>query len=274
MSSLQRKGIGVAASQKYEDMLLSVGGQQHHPVSLGQGSALAMRASALMHARSAQRWAPSCCLLQQSWMHTDMDHSILLSVVQPVGAEAAADIDKDLGRTFPSMRRFATAEGQDTLRRVLRAYAALDPEVRSCGCAQAFCLGAHSNRRAVCACNVVGALPTWASQQSCCLLALSSRRHVCLRTLTGALSVAHTVGAMLCAHNRRRGVCMRTATCSRCDLAGAGPTCQQRTGERRRLCATERAHMRCCRACSTVRLQARSVACIGHAHCTVPLCMC
>jgi hypothetical protein len=36
MSSLQRKGIGVAASQKYEDMLLSVGGQQQHPVSLAQ----------------------------------------------------------------------------------------------------------------------------------------------------------------------------------------------------------------------------------------------
>lgn len=133
-----------------------------------------------------------------------MDHSILLSVVQPVGAEAAADIVKDLGRTFPSMRRFATAEGQDTLRRVLRAYAALDPEVRSCGCAQAFCLGAHSSRRAVCACNVVGALPTWASQQSCCLLALSSRRHVCLRTLTGALSA--------CAHSGRDAVCAQPQT--------------------------------------------------------------
>jgi hypothetical protein len=69
--------------------------------------------------------------LQQSCLHTDTQRSILLSVVQPVGTEAAADIDKDLGRTFPSMRRFATAEGQDTLRRVLRAYAAFDPEVRS-----------------------------------------------------------------------------------------------------------------------------------------------
>lgn len=50
--------------------------------------------------------------------------------VQPVGAEAAADIEKDLGRTFPATRRFASAEGQETLMRVLRAYAALDPEVR------------------------------------------------------------------------------------------------------------------------------------------------
>lgn len=54
----------------------------------------------------------------------------LLARLQPVGEEAAADIDKDLGRTFPTLKRFAAAEGQDALRRVLRAYAALDPEVR------------------------------------------------------------------------------------------------------------------------------------------------
>jgi hypothetical protein len=50
--------------------------------------------------------------------------------LQPVGDEAAADIDKDLGRTFPTLKRFAAADGQEALRRVLRAYAALDPEVR------------------------------------------------------------------------------------------------------------------------------------------------
>jgi hypothetical protein len=44
-----------------------------------------------------------------------------------VGDEAGADIDKDLARTFPTTRRFAGSEGQAALRRVLRAYAALDP---------------------------------------------------------------------------------------------------------------------------------------------------
>jgi hypothetical protein len=38
-------------------------------------------------------------------------------------------MDKDLARTFPSLRKFAAAEGQEALGRVLRAYAALDPEV-------------------------------------------------------------------------------------------------------------------------------------------------
>lgn len=46
-----------------------------------------------------------------------------------MGAEAAADIEKDLARTFPSLRRFASPEGQQALNRVLRAYAAYDPEV-------------------------------------------------------------------------------------------------------------------------------------------------
>lgn len=46
-----------------------------------------------------------------------------------MGADAAADIEKDLGRTFPTLKRFAAAEGQEALRRVLRAYAAYDPEV-------------------------------------------------------------------------------------------------------------------------------------------------
>ncbi|KIY93737.1 TBC1 domain family member 1 [Monoraphidium neglectum] len=49
-----------------------------------------------------------------------------------VGDEAGADIDKDLARTFPTTRRFAGSEGQAALRRVLRAYAALDPEVGYC----------------------------------------------------------------------------------------------------------------------------------------------
>lgn len=44
-----------------------------------------------------------------------------------MGEEAGADIQKDLARTFPLTKRFAGAEGQAALRRVLRAYAALDP---------------------------------------------------------------------------------------------------------------------------------------------------
>ena len=46
--------------------------------------------------------------------------------------EAAADIDKDVGRTFPGHRRFAGAEGQRALGRVLRAYASSDPELGYC----------------------------------------------------------------------------------------------------------------------------------------------
>jgi hypothetical protein len=52
------------------------------------------------------------------------------SLLQVITAEATADIDKDLARTFPSLKKFAAQEGQDALRRVLQAYAALDPEVR------------------------------------------------------------------------------------------------------------------------------------------------
>jgi hypothetical protein len=48
---------------------------------------------------------------------------------QPVSDEAVNDIEKDIARTFPNTRRFAAAEGQEALRRVLHAYAAYDPEV-------------------------------------------------------------------------------------------------------------------------------------------------
>lgn len=46
-----------------------------------------------------------------------------------MGDEVSSDIDKDLARTFPSMRRFASRDGLESLRRVLLAYAAYDPEV-------------------------------------------------------------------------------------------------------------------------------------------------
>lgn len=41
-------------------------------------------------------------------------------------------IDKDLARTFPDIRRFTTQEGQDAMGRVLRAYAAYDPDIGYC----------------------------------------------------------------------------------------------------------------------------------------------
>lgn len=41
-------------------------------------------------------------------------------------------ISRDLARTFPDMRRFTSVEGQESLGRVLRAYAAYDPEVGYC----------------------------------------------------------------------------------------------------------------------------------------------
>lgn len=51
---------------------------------------------------------------------------------QAISDEAANDIDKDLKRTFPNTKRFKTEEGQSSLRKVLRAYAAYDPEVSYC----------------------------------------------------------------------------------------------------------------------------------------------
>ena len=55
-----------------------------------------------------------------------------LAALGAVVREAGEDIEKDLARTFPATRRFAGAEGQAALRRVLRAYAALDPHVGYC----------------------------------------------------------------------------------------------------------------------------------------------
>jgi hypothetical protein len=50
----------------------------------------------------------------------------------PCPPEAASDIEKDLARTFPNHRRFATAHGQKALGRILRAYASYDPEISYC----------------------------------------------------------------------------------------------------------------------------------------------
>ncbi|KAK9907622.1 hypothetical protein WJX75_007138 [Coccomyxa subellipsoidea] len=49
-----------------------------------------------------------------------------------ISEEAAYDIEKDVGRTFPGLAKFATAEGKEALERVLRAYAAFDTEVNYC----------------------------------------------------------------------------------------------------------------------------------------------
>ncbi|KAK9820411.1 hypothetical protein WJX72_010036 [[Myrmecia] bisecta] len=53
-------------------------------------------------------------------------------LLKPIQPETAADIEKDVGRTFPNLRRFSTPEGRRSLEMVLRAYAASDPEVGYC----------------------------------------------------------------------------------------------------------------------------------------------
>ncbi|KAK9839167.1 hypothetical protein WJX74_010845 [Apatococcus lobatus] len=51
---------------------------------------------------------------------------------KPLTQEVAADIGKDVDRTFPNIARFCTDAGKYALECVLRAYAALDPEVGYC----------------------------------------------------------------------------------------------------------------------------------------------
>lgn len=52
--------------------------------------------------------------------------------MQDVPAETVESISRDVGRTFPNIQRFADGEGKDTLLRVLKAYAAYDPEIGYC----------------------------------------------------------------------------------------------------------------------------------------------
>lgn len=73
LSALQRKGVGVAAAGKYDELL-----------------------------------------------------------AQEISLESATDIEKDVARTFPSTKRFNSEQGQSSLRNVLRAYAAYDPEIGYC----------------------------------------------------------------------------------------------------------------------------------------------
>jgi hypothetical protein len=75
------------------------------------------------------RHSPNRYALTEYAASAQVVRTLLVLLLQPVGGEASDDIDKDLGRTFPTTKRFAAAEGQDALRRVLRAYAAFDPEV-------------------------------------------------------------------------------------------------------------------------------------------------
>lgn len=51
---------------------------------------------------------------------------------QELPADVTDTIDKDLARTFPDIRRFTTLEGQAAMGRVLKAYAAYDPEIGYC----------------------------------------------------------------------------------------------------------------------------------------------
>lgn len=173
MSSLHRKGVGVAAAGKYEDMLMHKVGMTLSAVLFTSVFSTAMIVSGydrLPQVSRAQRMLDATTSSTRSYCNlqlltdcsTDMEYAIVscthgtayrcmpqrqhrsyfrhhitaalaysANCMQSISDEAASDIDKDLARTFPSMRRFASQEGQEALRRVLLAYAAYDPEVRT-----------------------------------------------------------------------------------------------------------------------------------------------
>lgn len=56
----------------------------------------------------------------------------MCSAMQGPSVEASNDIEKDVTRTFPNTKHFASEEGQSSLRNVLRAYATYDTEVAYC----------------------------------------------------------------------------------------------------------------------------------------------
>lgn len=58
-----------------------------------------------------------------------MRHFSVSRRMQDLPQEVVTDIDKDIRRTYPCYVQFGSAEGQEELRMVLRAYAAYDPEV-------------------------------------------------------------------------------------------------------------------------------------------------
>jgi len=53
-------------------------------------------------------------------------------VLQDVQSTVVETIVKDVGRTFPNLKPFATEKGRRSLQNVLLAYAAYDPEVGYC----------------------------------------------------------------------------------------------------------------------------------------------
>lgn len=57
---------------------------------------------------------------------------IMVRTFQDIPDEVVDTIDKDMGRTFPDIKRYASTEGQESMARILRAYAAYDPEVGYC----------------------------------------------------------------------------------------------------------------------------------------------
>jgi len=169
LSSLQRKGVGVAAAEQYDDMLRAVGCPRRRRLLLqrtaaapgGARGALAScltagSAGVVQQQGSWGMWGGAAASTVLPWtavslrcpshpspplrtppppsQHLRSRHNADPTsqpprCAQPIGDEAAQDIEKDLSRTFPTTKRFYSAEGQAALRRVLRAYAAFDPEV-------------------------------------------------------------------------------------------------------------------------------------------------
>lgn len=72
--------------------------------------------------------------MTDTWLPGGCGIILLLSCLRTQGIvqEASNDIEKDITRTYPNTKRFAEADGQNSLRNVLRAYAAYDPEVGYC----------------------------------------------------------------------------------------------------------------------------------------------
>lgn len=99
----------------------------HTPAGLGT-------IAALLHLLHLQHKLAEWCNLAPTKLSPKCVAKLLhpTTPLQTISDEAANDIDKDLKRTFPNTKRFKAEEGQASLRKVLRAYAAYDPEVSYC----------------------------------------------------------------------------------------------------------------------------------------------
>jgi hypothetical protein len=112
--SALHKGIGQTASQQY------------HVISQQVGRPIARAAAPHARRIGGRPRRAAACARPRAPADAGAPRA------QPLPADAAADIDKDLDRTFPSTVQFDDEEGQQQLRRVLRAYAAYDPDVGYC----------------------------------------------------------------------------------------------------------------------------------------------